>query len=293
MIRLPICFGDKLKSKNLEVNVLVIDVPTAYNVILGHLTLHKREVIHQALHYPHDPPPHTPWPQHIGVGCVIPCTLILAGRRDKLHLLGVMTFIFGPLMLVYIVQSCSLAWATLSALVATLASAFVSGSSSWCCKLFFSASRASRSAFSFSQNRWYRVKSPSNLRHSVAALTPLANASAITISSSMTFGGSKVPGVAKSDDLTKYWTRKNLAAGSTLMKLVDGRRWRNAGSLRSGPYGLRKGSLFLETRSSVPSRLTSGVLRGRPFSSGFSRMSRDGCHGLIGMALDSLTLSNQ
>ncbi|KAJ8431188.1 hypothetical protein Cgig2_010220 [Carnegiea gigantea] len=41
MIRLLVRFGDKLKSKNLEVDFLVVDVPTAYNVILGHPTLHK------------------------------------------------------------------------------------------------------------------------------------------------------------------------------------------------------------------------------------------------------------
>ncbi|KAJ8423078.1 hypothetical protein Cgig2_003584 [Carnegiea gigantea] len=34
MIRLPVCFGDKLKSKNLEVDFFIVDVPTAYNVIL-------------------------------------------------------------------------------------------------------------------------------------------------------------------------------------------------------------------------------------------------------------------
>ncbi|KAJ8420507.1 LOW QUALITY PROTEIN: hypothetical protein Cgig2_015271 [Carnegiea gigantea] len=42
MIRLPVRFGDKIKSKNLEVDFLVVDVPTAYNVILGRPTLHKR-----------------------------------------------------------------------------------------------------------------------------------------------------------------------------------------------------------------------------------------------------------
>ncbi|KAJ8431368.1 hypothetical protein Cgig2_002949 [Carnegiea gigantea] len=41
MIRLPVRFGNKLRSKNLEVDFLVVDVPTTYNVILGHLTLHK------------------------------------------------------------------------------------------------------------------------------------------------------------------------------------------------------------------------------------------------------------
>ncbi|KAJ8422388.1 LOW QUALITY PROTEIN: hypothetical protein Cgig2_024806 [Carnegiea gigantea] len=41
MIRLPIHFGDKFKAKNLEVDFLVVDVRTTYNVILGHPAPHK------------------------------------------------------------------------------------------------------------------------------------------------------------------------------------------------------------------------------------------------------------
>ncbi|KAJ8451982.1 hypothetical protein Cgig2_016563 [Carnegiea gigantea] len=41
MIHLPVYFGDKLKAKNLKVDFLVVDVPTAYNVILGRPTLQK------------------------------------------------------------------------------------------------------------------------------------------------------------------------------------------------------------------------------------------------------------
>ncbi|KAJ8419983.1 LOW QUALITY PROTEIN: hypothetical protein Cgig2_021355 [Carnegiea gigantea] len=44
MIHLPICFGNKLKAKNLEVDILVVDVPTASNVILGCPALHKHHV---------------------------------------------------------------------------------------------------------------------------------------------------------------------------------------------------------------------------------------------------------
>ncbi|KAJ8424354.1 hypothetical protein Cgig2_015738 [Carnegiea gigantea] len=45
MIRLPVHFGDKLKSKSLEVDFLVVDVPTAYNVNLGRPTLHKVKAV--------------------------------------------------------------------------------------------------------------------------------------------------------------------------------------------------------------------------------------------------------
>ncbi|KAJ8431038.1 LOW QUALITY PROTEIN: hypothetical protein Cgig2_022980 [Carnegiea gigantea] len=45
VIRLPLRFGDKGKAKNVEVDFLVIDVPTAYNIILGRPTLHKVKAV--------------------------------------------------------------------------------------------------------------------------------------------------------------------------------------------------------------------------------------------------------
>ncbi|KAJ8436468.1 hypothetical protein Cgig2_000453 [Carnegiea gigantea] len=45
MIRLLLCFDDKLKARNLEVDFLIIDVPKAYNVILGLPILHKVKAI--------------------------------------------------------------------------------------------------------------------------------------------------------------------------------------------------------------------------------------------------------
>jgi len=45
MIHLPFHFGDKVKAKNLEVDFLVVDVPTAYNVILGRPTLYRVEAL--------------------------------------------------------------------------------------------------------------------------------------------------------------------------------------------------------------------------------------------------------
>jgi len=41
MIRLPLCFSDKLNARNLEIDFLVVDVPTTYNAILGCPTLHN------------------------------------------------------------------------------------------------------------------------------------------------------------------------------------------------------------------------------------------------------------
>jgi len=45
MICLALHFGDKVKARNLEVDFLVVDVPTAYNIILGHPTLHKVKAV--------------------------------------------------------------------------------------------------------------------------------------------------------------------------------------------------------------------------------------------------------
>ncbi|KAJ8423888.1 hypothetical protein Cgig2_002938 [Carnegiea gigantea] len=45
VIHLPLQFGNKSRARNLEVNFLVVDVPMAYNVILGRPTLHKVKAI--------------------------------------------------------------------------------------------------------------------------------------------------------------------------------------------------------------------------------------------------------
>ncbi|KAJ8424932.1 LOW QUALITY PROTEIN: hypothetical protein Cgig2_027945 [Carnegiea gigantea] len=87
MVRLHICFGGKLKAKNLEVDFLIVDVPTAYNVILGRPTLHKK---------------HSNSIQ--GVSCLISYTITFTERRNKLHLLPVLALICGPLVLVDVVE---------------------------------------------------------------------------------------------------------------------------------------------------------------------------------------------
>ena len=44
-VHLPVRLGDKSKFKSLEVDFLVLNVPTAYNVIIGRLTLHRVKAI--------------------------------------------------------------------------------------------------------------------------------------------------------------------------------------------------------------------------------------------------------
>jgi len=48
MIHLPLRFGNKVKEKNLEVD-FVVDVPTAYNIILGRPALHRVKAIYRSL----------------------------------------------------------------------------------------------------------------------------------------------------------------------------------------------------------------------------------------------------
>ncbi|KAJ8430646.1 hypothetical protein Cgig2_025659 [Carnegiea gigantea] len=45
IIRLPLRFGDKVKAKNLEVDFLIVDVPTVYNIILGQPTPHQVKAV--------------------------------------------------------------------------------------------------------------------------------------------------------------------------------------------------------------------------------------------------------
>ncbi|KAJ8428835.1 LOW QUALITY PROTEIN: hypothetical protein Cgig2_005900 [Carnegiea gigantea] len=93
------------------------------------------------------------------------------------------------------------------------------------------ASWASRSACSLSQRRWYREMSRSSHWHSATVFTPRAKTSAMATSSSVALGRSEAPEVARSQDLTMSWTRESLAAGSTLMKLAEGRGERGEGPL--------------------------------------------------------------
>ncbi|KAJ8421184.1 LOW QUALITY PROTEIN: hypothetical protein Cgig2_011312 [Carnegiea gigantea] len=96
----------KTKSKSLEVDFLVVDVPTTYNVILVRPTLCKgreekiRRVTRRALHHHHALPPQKPRPRLLG-GCI----LALGGRRDKLHLLKVTALNGGPLALIHVVEA--------------------------------------------------------------------------------------------------------------------------------------------------------------------------------------------
>ncbi|KAJ8438782.1 hypothetical protein Cgig2_009900 [Carnegiea gigantea] len=116
MIHLPVRFGDKLKVKNLEVDFLIVDVLTVYNVILGRPTLHKplkkknKEEQHKtkggrlhirlsavltALIF------RSPSVGIQGVSGLVLWAVTLTRRGDELNLLGISPLGFGPLAFIY------------------------------------------------------------------------------------------------------------------------------------------------------------------------------------------------
>ncbi|KAJ8432519.1 hypothetical protein Cgig2_001112 [Carnegiea gigantea] len=188
MVRLPVCLGDKTESRSLKVDFLIVNVPTAYNVILGRPTLYKRSGAEKRRGggYTSGSPPSS---------CSSPSEVPTSASRG------------------------------LVALSPTTSPSVEGGMKSTSSGSRPSASARSRSSTkrSLSPHRWYRETSPSSRRHSATAFTPRANTSTMAISSSLTLGGSEALGVAKSQDLTISWTRKSLTTGSALMKLAEGR----------------------------------------------------------------------
>ncbi|KAJ8452456.1 LOW QUALITY PROTEIN: hypothetical protein Cgig2_000045 [Carnegiea gigantea] len=198
MIHLPILFGDKLKAKNLEVDFLLIGVPTAYNVILGCLTLHKPLKIKRKEKKKKE--------------------------KERGYTLG------SPLS-----SRPSPSEAPASASKGLVASSPApSPSLKGGINSTSSGSRAHprpvgghrcsggrpRSSYP-PEILWPASPRPCantlSLRHSATALTPRANTSTFVTSSSVILVGSEVPEVAKSQDLTRI--SETLTAGSALMKL--------------------------------------------------------------------------
>ncbi|KAJ8438791.1 hypothetical protein Cgig2_023825 [Carnegiea gigantea] len=279
MIHLPVCFIDKLKAKNLGVDFLVVNVPTAYNVILGHPTLHKLSTILTILII------RSPGISIQGVSCLIPCTITLAGRRNKLHLVEVAALILSLLMLVDVVEV-GLVVAILLKFVGQLHQELVQIPQGIGKALLIALLPGLSHHFGPAPLAPGR-QSP-QLRHSTTALTPRANAYAIVTSSSVILGGSKVPEVTKSQDLTKSWISENLTTGSALIKLVDG-RWALGGEPPMSPRSWG-GGVLLTIGGAVPSSPTSRVPRGKPFDSHFAHMGRGRRRGLIRTTLDPLML---
>ncbi|KAJ8429875.1 LOW QUALITY PROTEIN: hypothetical protein Cgig2_006775 [Carnegiea gigantea] len=303
MIHLPLGFGDKLKARNLETDFLVVDVPTAYKVILGRPTLHRvKTVIVSRPQHPGGWSPRLPSPSSEGPdprpppagahrhngdrprSSDPPKSLEPVSPRPCVSTYGVCMDLLIALLLSLgrplSPRSClSLSFRkclfqlALQILVFDLPSIF----------LFLQ----------LPQCRWYRATSPSGFQRSALTLTPRAKASAIVTSSSVTLRGFKVPEVAKSKDLTKSCISVNLAAGSALIK-IGGNCRALMGVLPAtcevAPMGTRR---FSGTRGLVTSRSAlRAVRRSGLIVRLFPIMGKGESRRLILAAFNSLTLTN-
>ncbi|KAJ8433874.1 hypothetical protein Cgig2_021257 [Carnegiea gigantea] len=233
MICLPVCFGDKLKSKNLEVDFLIVDVPTAYNVIPRRPTLHKtrkkeeRTRKKRGLHIRLSTILLTLLLRSLsiqGVSCLIPYTLTLARRRNIFHLLEVTTFVLGPLALVYVVEVgleiaillkfLSRVTRTLRKYPEPLQAPPLAGAPSLSSRPLGHPDQplAFPSATGTGSLVPPTFGTPPQLSPPERTLQPLSPPPREF----------EVPDVAKSQDLTNSWTSENLVANFILMKLVDG-----------------------------------------------------------------------
>ncbi|KAJ8422960.1 hypothetical protein Cgig2_031582 [Carnegiea gigantea] len=221
-ICLPVRFADKTKSRSLEVDFLIVDVPTAYNIRPDTFRLEtlKGTPIPQAWHSTKskiENEINTNKTKGVGTTCqalhhrhaflLEKRRLQLLGGRDKLDHRRVAALSNGLLALIH------KAMTRLEGLV-----------------IFKLTGKGQHDPAEIPEGvgaallgHWYRETSPSSHRHSVTAFTPRAKTSTIAISSSVTLGESKAPGAAKFQDLTMSWTRESLTPGSTLMKLAEGR----------------------------------------------------------------------
>ncbi|KAJ8434600.1 hypothetical protein Cgig2_025026 [Carnegiea gigantea] len=110
MIRLPLRFGDKGKARNVNVDFLVVDVPTTYNIILGRPTLHKEKAIIAPTCFSFNlKPTMEVWAcagrlaHSSGIG-VVPSSSSPSPEGDKLHFFGVLALSLGLLAFLYIMD---------------------------------------------------------------------------------------------------------------------------------------------------------------------------------------------
>ncbi|KAJ8438016.1 hypothetical protein Cgig2_029997 [Carnegiea gigantea] len=217
MIRLLVRFGDKLKSKNLEVDFLVDDVPKAYNVILGHPTLHKPA---DARLYSGGRPRNSYPPEIPEPASPRPCANTPRYRHGPADSLApwleppfqpLRSLLPWPLRAHLLAGTTGLSSQPLGHPDQPLAFPSVAGAGLPAPPAFGTLPRLS---------------------------PPKANASTIITSSSVILGESEVSKVAKSHDLTNV---------DEIGGWLVGARGRTATDLRSSPHGLRGGSVFLET----------------------------------------------
>ncbi|KAJ8434638.1 LOW QUALITY PROTEIN: hypothetical protein Cgig2_032916 [Carnegiea gigantea] len=210
MIRLPVHFGNKNKFRSLEVDFLVVDVPTTYNVIIGRPALHRVKAVGTGGYASGSPSP----------SCSSPLDAAASASKgsvasDKLHLLRVASLRSSPLTLVHKAQV---------SLKITVIFKLARKGQHNLAEVFEGAGAAL--PVHLEPLTAPLVLGDESLQPSAFCngFTPRANTSAIAISSSDTLGGSEAPGAIKSQDLT--WTKESLTLGSALIKLVEGRAMR-------------------------------------------------------------------
>ncbi|KAJ8419331.1 hypothetical protein Cgig2_015420 [Carnegiea gigantea] len=216
MIHLPVRFGDKIKSKGLEVDFLTVDVPVAYNVIAGWPTLHRVKTGLVA-----SSPAASP---SVEAGINSASSGSRPARthpqsEDRPRNIGLLqTRWRGSARPYRGARGCQ--------------SGLADRLTPWLGPHQLRPSPADAAALSSQSHkppglpvrRWYRVTSPSSRQHSATAFIPRAKTSTIASSSSVTFGGSEGPVATESQDLTMSRTRESLTPESPLMKLADSRR---------------------------------------------------------------------
>ncbi|KAJ8446988.1 hypothetical protein Cgig2_006616 [Carnegiea gigantea] len=267
MIRLSLRFSDKLKARNLETDFPVIDVPTAYNIILGRPTLHR------------------------GVGHLVFWAIPFAERRDELYLFSASTLGLSQLALVDIMdvglkvvillEPCSLALAALLAPRVASASTLDSASSSWHCKSFFSASLLLPVPL---------VPGHEPLQLLAPSRDPYSLCESLSHSHLILSDLERLRRLNKVLDKCKCGHR---VGPDKVHGQLPGTKGSTVDDLRGSPYGRWGANRYLGTRGSVTSRSALCMVR----RSGlivplFTNMGRGGSCRLIMTAFNSLMLTN-
>ncbi|KAJ8424286.1 LOW QUALITY PROTEIN: hypothetical protein Cgig2_003268 [Carnegiea gigantea] len=226
----PFTLGNKLKARNLETDFLVVDVPTAYNIILGPQGRVSASASRGLVTSSSEPSPSpegrmnstSSGSRPSASSCWHSATKTLHGRPHDL-------------------ANSPAPWPLAALLVPAKAPPPASAANP--------SSRPPWHLFLLSASpSVYRATSPSSFRCSTAVLTTRAKASAIVTSSSVTLRGSKVLEAPKVGP-DKVRGQLSSTYGST------------AGDLPGSPRDIRGASKFPGTRGSVTNRLVLRALR--------------------------------
>ncbi|KAJ8445934.1 LOW QUALITY PROTEIN: hypothetical protein Cgig2_009863 [Carnegiea gigantea] len=259
MIRLPIRFGDKSKLKSLEVDFLVVDVPTAYNVIIGRSTLHRVKAVVAPDYTLGSPPSSRPSPSDAPASAsrgLVASSLAASpsgkgginstssGSRPSAAAHSCSSTKCRPqntshpkIRLQGLVRPCGDIQGCRSGPAGSLAP--------WLGPHQPQPSLADAAALSFRLHGPLGLLATSHSVSDIKRALPAAGTlwrplttSTMAISSLETFGGPKAPVATKSQDLTISWMRESLTLGSALMELMEGRGVSEEAPLTTGVTAL-------------------------------------------------------